>query len=64
MKTIIFNLEELYATESQIDFLLKHGYVYDPHTGDEFDPGEGVYYPEENFSLSQIEEILKLTNQK
>ena len=62
MKIIIWNLEQLDITASQSEHLLQLGAIYDPNTGDEFDPGEGVFYPEDGYSLASIEWILKTCN--
>ena len=59
MNIVLWNLEQLDINEAQRDALLEVGAIYDPHTGDEFDPGEGVYYPEDEYTLDSIEELLK-----
>lgn len=57
---IIWNLEQLDVTENQVAYLLSENMIYDPHTGDEFDPGEGVYYPEDGVTLDEIETFLTM----
>lgn len=57
---IIWNLEQLDVTENQVAYLLSENMIYDPRTGDEFDSGEGVYYPEDGVTLDEIETFLTM----
>lgn len=59
MACVVWNLEQLDVTQEQVQKLLDIGAIYDPHTGDEFDPAEGVYYPEDDYTLDSIEVLLK-----
>ena len=58
MNIVLWNLEQLDITDAQRDTLLEAGAIYDPNTGDEFDAGEGVYYPEDEWTLDTIESFI------
>ena len=60
MACIVWNLEQLDITQEQADKLLKNEMIYDPRTGDEFDCGEGIYYPSDDYTLDDIKTFLTL----
>lgn len=57
MRTILWNLEQLDVTQQQFDKLLEAGMIYDPDTPEY--PMYGIFYPEDNYTLDDLEEFLR-----
>jgi len=45
---ILWNGKQMQITTDQRDLLLDERYIYAPRTHDEYDVGEGIYYPDDD----------------
>ena len=58
MNIVLWNLEQLDVTERQKNELLLHRVIYDPNCGDKYDAGEGIFYPEDGYTLDDIQLLI------
>ena len=54
MPIIVFELQSLVISQEQADKLMNDGLIRDANQGDDFDPGPGIYYPNDGTTVNMI----------